>query len=106
MGESDFEESGGELTTMLDGAVSSGGVLVNWHSIDGDLALDAIYRTSGLAADVTDKEMLATSKTLKDTEGLSVLPASTAGILALLERHRIEPLPSDRYVAVVTGRRS
>lgn len=80
--------------------------LVNWHSIDGDLALDAIYRTSGWAADVTDKEMLATSRTLKDTEGLSVLPASTAGILALLERHKIEPLPSDRYVAVVTGRRS
>jgi threonine synthase len=80
--------------------------LVNWHSIDGDLALDAIYRTSGWAADVTDKEMLATSKALKDTEGLSVLPASTAGILALLERHKVDPLPSDRYVAVITGRRS
>jgi threonine synthase len=80
--------------------------LVNWHSIDGDLALDAIYRTSGWAADVTDKEMLATSKALKDTEGLSVLPASTAGLLALLERHKVELLPSDRYVAVITGRRS
>ena len=80
--------------------------LVNWHSIDGDLALDAIYRTSGWAADVTDKEMLSTSKSLKDAEGLSVLPASTAGLLALLERHRVDPLPSDRYVAVITGRRS
>jgi threonine synthase len=50
--------------------------------------------------------MLATAKALKDTEGLSVLPASTAGLLALLERHKVEPLPSDRYVAVLTGRRS
>jgi threonine synthase len=80
--------------------------LVNWHSIDGEIALDAIHRTSGWAGDVTDKAMLATSKTLKDTEGLSVLPASTAGLLALLDRHREEPLPGDRYVAVLTGRRS
>jgi threonine synthase len=80
--------------------------LVNWHSIDGDIALDAIYRTSGWAADVTDKEMLSTSRVLKDAEGLSVLPASTAGLLALLEKHKAEPLPSDRYVAVITGRRS
>jgi threonine synthase len=80
--------------------------LVNWHSADGDVALAAIQRTSGWASDVTDKEMLAAAKTLKDTEGLSVLPASTAGLVALLERHRSEPLPGDRYVAVVTGRRS
>ncbi len=58
MGESDFEESGGELVTMLDGAVSSGSTLA------------------------------------PEMEG------------ALLERHKIEPLASDRYVAVVTGRRS
>jgi threonine synthase len=80
--------------------------LVNWHSIDGEIALDAVQRTSGFAGDVTDKAMLATSRTLKDTEGLSVLPASTAGLLALLDRHRAEPLPGDRYVAVLTGRRS
>ncbi len=80
--------------------------LVNWHSIDGDLALDALYKTSGWAADVTDKEMLSTAKALKESEGLSVLPASTAGLLAYLERHKVEPLPSDRYVAVITGRRS
>jgi threonine synthase len=80
--------------------------LVNWHSIDGDLALAAIYRTAGWAEDVTDKEMLATAKTLKEAEGLSVLPASTAGLLAFLERHKREALPPDRYVAIITGRRS
>jgi threonine synthase len=80
--------------------------LVNWHSTDGDIALDAIHRTSGWADDVTDKEMLSTSKTLKDAEGLSVLPASTAGLIAFLDRHKADPMPGDRYVAVVTGRRS
>jgi threonine synthase len=80
--------------------------LVNWHSADGDVALGAIHRTSGFASDVTDKEMLASARTLKDTEGLSVLPASTAGLVALLDRHKNEPLSGDRYVAVVTGRRS
>jgi len=80
--------------------------LVNWHSIDGDACLDAVYRTSGWAADVSDKAMLATARSLKDAEGLFVLPASTAGLVALLERHRTEALPADRYVAVITGRRA
>ncbi len=34
-----------------------------------------------------------------------MLPASTAGLLALLDRHQQEPLPGDRYVAVLTGRK-
>jgi threonine synthase len=51
-------------------------------------------------------ERLSTSKSQKDAEGLSVLPASTEGLLALLERHRVDPPPSDRRVAIITGRRS
>jgi threonine synthase len=35
-----------------------------------------------------------------------VVPASTAGLIALLERHQKEALTSDRYVAVLTGRKS
>jgi len=35
-----------------------------------------------------------------------VLPASTAGLSALMERHRKEPLPNDRYVIILTGRKS
>ena len=80
--------------------------LVNWHSIDGDLCLDAVKQTLGWAAFVSDKNMLAVSKKLREAEGLSVLPASTAGLLALMEHHQREPLGPDRYVAVLTGRRS
>jgi threonine synthase len=50
--------------------------------------------------------MIATSRFLREREGLHVLPASTAGLAALLERHRAQPLPRDRYVVVLTGRRS
>jgi threonine synthase len=80
--------------------------LINWHAIDGDLALHAIRESGGLASYASDKGMLDFSKTLREREGLSVLPASTAGLIALLERHRREPFPSDRYVVLVTGKRA
>jgi threonine synthase len=80
--------------------------LINWHSIDGDYALDAIRQTHGWAANASDKNMLAYSKLIREKEGLSVLPASTAGLIALLEKHRKEPLENDRYVVIFTGRKS
>jgi threonine synthase len=80
--------------------------LVNWHSIDGDLALDAIYSTGGWAANASDRAMMAYSKKIREAEGLSILPASAAGLVALLSRHQIDPLPSDRYVVLLTGRRA
>jgi threonine synthase len=80
--------------------------LVNWHSIDGDLCLDAVKLTHGWAANASDRSMLALSRKLRDSEGLSILPASTAGLQAFLERHKNDPLVPDRYVAVLTGRRT
>ncbi len=80
--------------------------LINWHALDGNQALEAVRKTQGWCADASDKGMLAYSRLLKEKEGLSVLPASTAGLNALLEQHRREPLPGDRYVVVLTGRRS
>jgi threonine synthase len=79
--------------------------LINWHSIDGDLALEAVRASGGWASDATDKAMLDTARMLRDREGINVLPASTAGLLALLGRHHAEPLPGDRYVAILTGRK-
>ncbi|MFH0946002.1 MAG: pyridoxal-phosphate dependent enzyme [Planctomycetota bacterium] len=79
--------------------------LINWHAIDGDLALDVIRETNGWASDASDKSMLACSRMLRDREGLNALPASTAGLMVLIERHKRESLPGDRYVVVLTGRR-
>ncbi len=80
--------------------------LINWHSIDGDYALDAIRSTGGWAAYATDKSMTSFSRLIREREGLSVLPASTAGLIALLDKHAKEQLPSDRYVVILTGRKS
>lgn len=80
--------------------------LVNWHSIDGDYALEAIRETNGWAANATDRTMRAYSRLIAEKEGLNVLPASTAGLIALAERIGKEELRSDRYVAVLTGRKA
>jgi len=80
--------------------------LVNWHSIDGDYALDAIRQTGGWAADVSDKAMRNAYRLIREKEGLQVLPASTASMIALMEKHLKEPLTNDRYVVVLTGRKS
>ena len=87
------------------GILNAAEPLVNWHSIDGDQALEAIRTTDGWASDASDRSMLAFSKLVRECEGLSVLPASTAGLIALTELHRKAPLPGDRYVAVLTGKK-
>jgi threonine synthase len=79
--------------------------LINWHSIDGDYALEAVRETAGWAANASDRNMRRWSSLLREREGLSVLPASTAGLAVLIEKHHKEPLPGDRYVVVLTGRR-
>jgi threonine synthase len=80
--------------------------LINWHSIDGDLALEAIRLTNGWASYVSDKSMMSYARLILEREGLSVLPASSAGLVALLDQNRNAPLPSDRYVIILTGRKS
>jgi threonine synthase len=79
--------------------------LVNWHSIDGDLALQAIRSTGGWATNASDRRMGMVARLIRDREGLNVLPASTAALIALADRHEKEPLPGDRYVVVLTGKR-
>jgi threonine synthase len=80
--------------------------LINWHSIDGDQALEGIRQTRGWAADASDRAMRTYSSLIRQKEGLQVLPASTAGLIALMSQHQKEPLPNDRYVVVLTGRKA
>jgi threonine synthase len=80
--------------------------LVNWSSFDGDLALDAVRQSEGWAASASDRGMQRFSKLLREQQGLSVLPASTAGLIALLDRHRQAALPPGRYVVILTGRKT
>jgi len=80
--------------------------LINWHSIDGDYALDAIHKTRGWAAYASDKQLTNIAKLLREREGLSIFPAATAGLIALIDKHKTEDLDSDRYVIILTGRDS
>jgi threonine synthase len=80
--------------------------LINWHSIDGDYALYAVRETGGWANHTSDKNLLAFSKLLRDKEGLNVLPASTAGLIALIDLNQKQTISSDRYVAILTGRKA
>ncbi len=78
--------------------------LINWHSFDGNEALYALRQTGGDAMHVSDKKMKSMSTFLHKKEGYRILPASTAGLIALLEKHQKEPFINDRYVAILTGR--
>jgi threonine synthase len=80
--------------------------LINWHSSEGNDALEAVRKTEGWASYASDRGMLSLSRLIRDQEGLSVLPASTAGLIALVDFHRKSALPPDRFVAVLTGRKS
>lgn len=79
--------------------------LINWHSIDGDLALDAIRNSKGWAAYASDKSMLSYSKLIREKEGMFVMPASTAGLIALLNKDHRDKIDNDRFVVVLTGRK-
>jgi threonine synthase len=80
--------------------------LINWHSSDGDQALEAIRTSGGWAANASDRSMLSFSRMLSNLQGFNVLPASTAGLIAMLEQHKKRPFPGDRYVVILTGRKS
>lgn len=80
--------------------------LINWHSIDGDQTLAAIRETNGWAGYATDRSMRRFSRLVREREGLDVLPASTAGLIAMIEYHQKNTLPGDRYAVVLTGRKS
>jgi threonine synthase len=79
--------------------------LINWHSIDGDHALDAIRQTGGFAGYVSDRNMMSFSRMVREQEGLNVLPASTAGLAVLVNRFREQNLEPGRYVVILTGRK-
>ncbi|WP_116124375.1 pyridoxal-phosphate dependent enzyme [Lewinella sp. IMCC34183] len=77
--------------------------LINWHSFDGQEALDALYESGGGAHNVSDQQLKRMSTYLSQREALQVLPASTAGLIALTENS-----PADEptlKVAVLTAKR-
>jgi len=77
--------------------------LVSWHSFDGQLALNALYESNGLATYVSDAKMKEFARILMQEEGLSVLPASASSLAALSTFLRGAHSPQT-CVAILTGR--
>ncbi|MCB0842471.1 MAG: pyridoxal-phosphate dependent enzyme [Bacteroidetes bacterium] len=78
--------------------------LINWHSFDGEEALYAIRESNGFAFHISDQKMRKMSTYLLKKEGVKILPASTSGLIALMEMHENQPLENDRFVAVLTAK--
>jgi threonine synthase len=78
--------------------------LINWHSFDGEEALYALRESGGEAFDVSDTKMKEMASFLLKKEGLKILPASTAGLIGLLELDNKLNFEPDRFVAVLTAK--
>ncbi|MEM4734416.1 MAG: pyridoxal-phosphate dependent enzyme [Candidatus Thorarchaeota archaeon] len=78
--------------------------LTNWHSFDGQEALDAIYESDGFADYASDTKMIEFARLLREEEGLNVLPASasTLAVLSALTDNKVTV--KGRFVAILTGR--
>ncbi len=78
--------------------------LINWHSFDGEEALYALRKSNGYAYHISDTKLMTMSRTINKLEGKRILPASSAGLVGLLELHLKNPLEPDRYVAIITAK--
>ncbi|KAA2218350.1 pyridoxal-phosphate dependent enzyme [Maribacter flavus] len=78
--------------------------LINWHSFDGEEALYAIKESNGEAFNISDKKLRGMTTLLNKKEGYKVLPAATAGLIALLELNERMNFDADRFVAVLTAK--
>lgn len=78
--------------------------LINWHSFDGEEALYALRESDGSAYNISDKKLKEMTSLLNKKEGFRILPAATAGLIALLELDEKLDFEPDRFVAVLTAK--
>ncbi|MFD2826431.1 pyridoxal-phosphate dependent enzyme [Leeuwenhoekiella polynyae] len=78
--------------------------LINWHSFDGEEALYALRESGGEAYNISDAKLKKMTSLLLQKESMRVLPASTAGLIGLLELDEKLNLEPDRFVAVLTAK--
>lgn len=84
--------------------------LVNWHSFDGQRALDVIWETNGYAEYATDRDMVRAAKLIRELEGVNALTASSAALVALEKTAKARAEDGDvdwldgTHVVVLTGR--
>lgn len=79
--------------------------LLNWRSLDGQEAINAIYDTGGIALGLDDEELLHYQKLLEEKEDISCLPssASTLGALESFVRQDEDPPVGAQVVVLTSG---
>jgi len=83
----------------------SGGDAIQFVSLDV-LSISPTTTPRADSGQWSNRAMRLYSRRIGEREGLNLLPASTAGLIALIEHHEHKALPSDRYGVVPTGRKS
>ncbi len=78
--------------------------LTNWHSFDGQEALDAIYDSKGFADYASDSKMMEFSKLLRQEEGLYVLPAAASTLAVMNDLADSKVTVKGTFAAILTGR--
>lgn len=78
--------------------------LINWHSFDGEEALYALRESGGEAYNISDKKLKEMTSLVAKKEGFKILPAATAGLIALLEMDEKLNFEPGRFVAILTAK--
>ncbi|NJB71900.1 threonine synthase [Saonia flava] len=78
--------------------------LINWHSFDGNEALYALRESGGEAFNISDAKLKQMTTLLLKKEGYRILPAATAGLIALLELDKELNFEPDRFIAILTAK--
>lgn len=78
--------------------------LTNWHSFDGQRALDAIRASQGFAFYASDAAMRRVTSLIRNVEGLAVMTASTAALVGLHRAKESGLVQDGLHIAVLTGR--
>ncbi len=76
--------------------------LLNWRSLDGQEAVNAIYDTGGIGVGLKDDEMTYYQKLLED-DGIKCLPASAAALGALEDYLKNNEMDGKHVVVLTSG---
>ncbi|NHJ01499.1 MAG: pyridoxal-phosphate dependent enzyme [Candidatus Heimdallarchaeota archaeon] len=78
--------------------------LTNWHSFDGQEALDALYESGGFAETASETKMLEFTRSLRIEEGLNVHPASACTLAVLAKTTSNNVMLKGTFICILTSR--
>ncbi len=77
--------------------------LLNWRSLDGQEAINAIYDTEGIAVGLDDDELIHYNELLLEKEDIKCLPASSSALGAVEKFVESKKNNSDVHIVILTS---